>query len=361
MIAHLDMDAFFAAIEERDNPRWHGMPIVVGSDPREGRGRGVVSTANYPARKYGIRSALPIRTAWRLAREAAARGEPETLFLPVNGRRYGEISERIMGIIGKHAETVEQASVDESYFDLSHLKSWRSAEAVCRAVKRDILLGEGLTCSIGLGANKLIAKIASDFRKPDGFTVVRPRAAMRFLAPLDVRRMPGIGPKAELVLKQEGLATIGDLQRLTEADLWRMFGEWGLELYEQVRGRGAEALSVEWTPRSVGEQETFDVDTLDSRFVGERLAVMCSSVIARMRREGFIAYRRVVLTVRFSDFRTVTRSHMLPTAARAVNTLKTEALRLLLPFFDRRENVRRLPLRLVGIRVEELREKPQRS
>lgn len=361
MIAHLDMDAFFAAIEERDNPRWKGMPIVVGSDPQEGRGRGVVSTANYAARKYGIRSALPISTAWRQAQEALARGGPETIFLPVNGRRYGDVSHRIMEIVGAHAAAVEQASVDEAYLDLSHLKDWRAAEAACRRLKREILRAERLTCSIGLAANKLVAKIASDFQKPDGLTVVRPREAIRFLAPLDVRRMPGIGPKAEQALKRGGHNTIGDLQQLTEADLWGMFGEWGLELYEMVRGHGESVLSGEWTPKSVGEQETFDEDTLDSRFIGGRLAAMCASVAAQVRREGFTGFRRVVLTVRFADFRTVTRSHMLPMPERAASALKTEALRLLLPFFDRRENPRRSALRLVGVRVEELEEKPRRA
>lgn len=344
MICHIDMDAFFAAIEERDNPRWAGMPIVVGSDPAIGRG--VVSTANYAARKFGVHSAMPIRQAVRLA--------PQAIFLPVNGRRYGQVSRRIMDIVARHAPRVEQASVDEAYLDLSHHRSWRAATAACRRLKKEIRRDQGLTCSIGLGASKLIAKVASDFKKPDGLTVVTPRGALDFLAPLDVRRIPGIGPKAEALLKGRGLATVAQLQRLTEADLYQLMGEWGLDLYEKVRGRGSDELVTQWTAKSIGEQETFDADTLDSGFVTARLSGMCASVLRQFRRDGFHTFRRAVLTVRFADFTTLTRSHALAVRTDSLAILKTEMLKLLLPFFDRRENPSRKKIRLVGIRVEDL-------
>lgn len=346
MIAHLDMDAFFAAVEERDNPRWKGMPIVVGSDPKEGAGRGVVSTANYPARKFGIHSAMPITKAWRLA--------PHAIFLPVNGQRYGEASRAVMEIIAHHAGEIEQAGVDEAYFDISKCRSWARAEAVCRRIKHDIFKAERLTCSIGLASNKLVAKVASDFKKPDGLTVVKPRLAAAFLAPMGIRKIPGIGPKTEATLAQRGIATVAQIQTLTEADLWSMLGEWGLDLYDKARGIGSDELVTEWTAKSVGQEETFDEDTLDSRRIGEAVARMCASVVRTLKHDGFKSFRRVVLKVRFADFATVTRSHMLPKAISGVGTLRTEALRLLLPFFDRRENPKKQPLRLVGVRVEEL-------
>lgn len=358
MIAHLDMDAFFAAVEERDNPRWRGMPIAVGADPEEGHGRGVVSTANYAARKYGIRSALPISRAWRFAQEAVARGEPPTVFLPVNGRRYGDVSRAVMGIVARHASAVEQAGVDEAYLDLTHHRSWARAEAACRRIKREIQRAERLTCSIGLASNKLVAKVASDFRKPDGLTVVRPSATEAFLAPMSIRSIPGIGPKTEALLKRRGLETVGDVQALTEADLWQLMGEWGLDLYEKVRGRGAETLVTEWTAKSMGQEETFDRDTLDSGVIGDAVAGMCGRIVAGLAADGFASFRRVVLKVRLADFSTATRSRTLPEPSASVMVLRTEAMRMLLPFLDRRENPKRQPLRLVGVRVEELAQTP---
>ncbi len=354
MIAHMDMDAFFAAIEERDNPRWAGMPIVVGAEPENGRGRGVVSTANYRAREYGIRSALPISTAWRCSQDAVRAGKPGAIFLPVNGRRYGQVSDRIMAILSRYARVVEQASVDEAYLDLSSHRSWRAAHTVCRRIKKEIAQAERLTCSFGLGPNKLVAKIASDFRKPDGLTMVTPRAVSAFLAPLDIRKIPGIGPKSEILLKRGGLHTVRDIQQMTEADLYHLMGEWGLDVYEKVRGRGSDELVTEWTAKSIGEQETFDEDTLDSGPIAECVGGMCASILRQFSRDGFSSFRRAVLTVRFEDFKTITRSHTLTKPTASSEYLRTEMLRMLLPFFDRRENPAKKRIRLVGVRIEQL-------
>jgi DNA polymerase IV (DinB-like DNA polymerase) len=354
IIGHLDMDAFFAAVEERDNPRWAGMPIVVGADPNDGRGRGVVSTANYKAREYGIRSALPITTAWRLSEAARAAGKPAAVFLPVSGRRYGEVSRVVMEIVSRYATVVEQASVDEAYFDLSHHRTWANARAVCARIKRDITKAERLTCSIGLGPNKLVAKVASDFKKPDGLTVVTAHRAAAFLAPLNIRKLPGVGPKTEELLKRRGISTVAAIQVLTEADLWQLLGEWGLDLYEKARGIGSEELVTEWTAKSIGQEETFDQDTLDASRIGECVAGMCQEIVRTLKHDGFASFRRVVLKVRFADFTTVTRSRTLVKSAISADVLRTEGLRMLLPFLDRRENPKHQSLRLVGIRVEEL-------
>src|SRR3989344_6219044 len=199
IIAHLDMDAFFASVEERENPRWQGLPIVVGADPHstgseQGHGRGVVSTANYAARKYGIHSAMPISRAWKLSEEAVRRGEPKAIFLPVNGKLYGQVSEKIMAIIHQFADKVEQASIDECYFALP-TEDYTGAEKTAKQIKAEVETKEQLTCSIGLGPNKLIAKIASGKNKPDGLTIVEPDQVLDFLAPLPVRELPGVGPK----------------------------------------------------------------------------------------------------------------------------------------------------------------------
>ena len=173
IVGHLDMDAFFAAIEERDDPSLSGLPIVVGADPRAGKGRGVVSTANYPARAYGIHSALPISQAWRLSEAARNQGKPPVRFLPVRMEHYAEVSAHVMETLRRFVFSVEQASIDEAYFDLSSCESYTLAEDICRRVKRAIRDEERLTASVGIGPNKLIAKIASGMCKPDGLTTVR--------------------------------------------------------------------------------------------------------------------------------------------------------------------------------------------
>ena len=237
IIAHLDMDAFFAAIEERGNPEWRGLPIVVGADPMGGAGRGVVSTANYKAREYGIHSALPISQAWRYSERARMKGLKPALFLSVDHRKYSAVSGRIMAIIRRHADIVEEASIDEAYFDLSFTGSFDKAQEICRRIKEEIRKEENLTASIGLASNKLVAKIASDKQKPDGLTIVMPEEAESFIEPLPVRRIPGIGPKAEIKLGRLRIRTVRDLKRLTEDELKGLFGKWGADLYRKVRAK----------------------------------------------------------------------------------------------------------------------------
>ena len=354
LIGHLDMDAFFAAVEERDQPELRGKPLVVGADPAGGQGRGVVATANYPARKYGIHSAQPISQAWKASEAARRRGLPPAVFVRGRHRRYSEVSDRIMAILHRFAQVVEEASIDEAYFDLSFAGSVEAALEICRQIKREIKAEEQLTGSIGLGPNKLVAKIASDFQKPDGLTVVREDEAEDFLAPMAVRKIPGIGPKTEKYLAGLGIKVVQDLKRFSAADLQKMFGKWGPELYERLRGRHFSPLVTEWEPKSVGEQETFGQDTLDLNFIFTRLWVMCHGVFKRVQAEGFQTYRTVVVTVRFADFDTKSRSHTLSEPTDSPRLLRFEAMKLLVPFLDRRENPKRKLLRLIGVRVEKL-------
>ncbi|HME94090.1 MAG TPA: DNA polymerase IV, partial [Methylomirabilota bacterium] len=208
IVAHVDMDAFYASVEERYHPELRGRPLVVGADPKDGRGRGVVTAASYAARKYGIRSALPISRAWRLAEAARQRGEPETVFVRDDRALYLEVSRRIMAIVGTGADAFQPASIDEAYVDLSSRADLERAREWAGQIKREILEREGLTCSIGIGPNKLVAKIASDFRKPDGLTVVAPDDVEAFLAGLSIRVVPGIGPKTERFLHERGITRI---------------------------------------------------------------------------------------------------------------------------------------------------------
>jgi DNA polymerase IV (DinB-like DNA polymerase) len=354
IIGHLDMDAFFAAVEEQDHPEWQNVPLVVGADPKNGRGRGVVSTANYPARRYGIHSAMPISRAWALAEAAKRRGETETIFVTPNFPRYSEVSRRIMTLIGRHVPLIQKVGVDEAYLDLSFCHFFPRAAALSRTIKEAIKAQEGLTASVGIGPNKLVAKVASDFQKPDGLTVVTAEEAEGFLAPLPIRKIPGVGPKTEQFLARHRIRTAADLKRLSPEELEHLLGKWGLALHDKVRGRGSAVLRTAREPKSIGEQETFAEDTDTLEFLFERLWAMCRSVLQSLAEEGFHSFRTVVVTVRFADFETHTRSHTLPQPAGSLRVLQFEAMKLFMPFLDRRENPYRKLIRLLGVRLEKL-------
>lgn len=365
IVLHMDMDAFFASVEECDKPWLKGKPIVVGADPKGGEGRGVVSTANYAARKYGIRSALPISTAWRLSEEAKRRGEEPAVFVGGNHKRYAEVSRAIMGYLRSVAEAVEEASVDEAYFELQSAKResqsaddmWQYTEAKAREIKEHIRKTQGLTCSIGIGPNKLIAKMASGMEKPDGLTVVRPEGVQEFLDPQPVQAIPGIGPKSAAVFERMWVRTIRDLRGLSEAELMERFGKWGNGMYRKARGIDDAPVVAEHEVKSIGEQETYEKDTLDPVFLTGRLKELARQVYARVKRGGFAGFRTVSITVRFADFETKTRAHTTSVLAAGAKNIETEAFQLFLPFLDKRENPRKKLIRLLGVRAEKLLEK----
>lgn len=354
IIAHLDLDAFFASVEERDHEWLRGLPIVVGADPKGGKGRGVVSTANYKAREYGIRSAMPISEAWRRSEEARKRGKPAAVFVGTDFGRYEEISTNIMKIVRNYAAVVEKAGIDEAYFDLSQVDSFSDAKQLCEKLKAEIKLKEKLTASIGIGPNKLVAKIASDLQKPDGLTVVEEKDAEAFLESLPIRKIPGIGPKTEMLLNQRGVRLVRDLKKLSRDELREMLGKLGLDLYAKARGIDDSPITEESEVKSIGEQETFPEDTKDVSFLLATLAKMCERTIRRFSAEGFKSFRTVSIMVRFSDFETKTRARTLPSPQNSLKVLRAEVLKLFLPFLDRRENPKRKLLRLIGVRIEKL-------
>ena len=359
IIVHVDMDAFYAAVEQRLNPALRDLPVAVGADPKEGKGRGVVTTANYMARKFGIRSALPISRAWRFAEAARKRGEPPTVFIQPNMPLYHEVSGRIMQVMQRYADAFEEASIDEAYLDVSSRRSFAAATEQMMRLKAEIRELEGLGCSVGIGPNKLIAKIASGHQKPDGLTVIFPENVESFLDPLPIRVIPGIGPKSEAFLHERNLRTVEDLRQVPESTLVEWFGRSGRRLFEKVRGIDDSEVSSEWTRKSLGEQETFDEDTRSQLTVTERLDLMAERLIIKLRRNEFKGYRTITVTVRFADFQTSNRSRTIKDGLRiddddALRRLKEEALSLMLPFFDGRENPRGKAFRLIGLRVEKL-------
>ena len=354
IIAHLDMDAFFAAIEERDTPAFRGVPLVVGADPRGGQGRGVAATSNYLARAYGIQSATPISKAWHASESARRAGKPPVTFVSVDMPKYLRVSEEVLKIVRRYMPIVEQASIDEAYGDLSQTGCYEAAEALCLTVKNAIRAEQQLTASIGIGPNKLIAKIASGLHKPDGLTVVREEETESFLEPLPVRIIPGIGPKSEERFRSLGIQSVRDAKQFTLFQLVDMMGKRGAGLYDHLRGMDFTPLDLSSRPKTIGEQATFEADTDDSQVLMEQLMALSKGVITRLHLEGFQSFRTIALTVRFADFETKSRAHTLTEPASEHATVWREALKLLMPFLDRRENPQRKLVRLLGLRVEKL-------
>jgi len=354
IIGHLDMDAFFAAVEERDKPWLKGSPVVVGADPLGGRGRGIVATANYKAREYGIRSALPISRAWKFSEQARDAGKPGAVFLTPSLGRYSKVSKELIGIVQTFVPRIQVTSVDEMYFDLSHTGSYKKAKHLAKEIKTSIKKKTKLTASIGIGPNKMIAKIASDFEKPNGLTVVTDRNVEKFIEPLCVRSIPGIGPKMEEKLATLGARTVGDLRKHPKEELAERFGKWGSVLYEKARGISSTDLSERGAAKSVGEHETFSMDTKDMKYVLVHLEALAEDILRRLRKQNFHGFRTVVLTVRFADFETKQRSVTTKTILKTVRDLQLKAIKLLLPFFAKTENPRRKPIRMIGLRIEKL-------
>src|SRR5881397_2527746 len=297
---------------------------------------------------------MPISRAWKLAEAARRKGEPEVVFVHGNRKLYSEVSERVMAILAPAGDAFEEASIDEAYLDLSSLGGFEAAMERARALKREIAEREGLTCSVGLAPNKLVAKIASDFKKPDGLTVVLPEEVQPFLDPMGIRVIPGIGPKTEAELHERGILTVRDLRGLEIGQLADWFGRWGEDLHAKARGLSESPVSNEWEPKSVGEQETFETDTLEAGFILERARELARSVFARVDRHGFRAFRTITVTVRFANFMTFNRSHTPRDHLASEEALYAGAVRLLLPFLDERGNPRQKKLRLIGIRAEKL-------
>ena len=265
-----------------------------------------------------------------------------------------------MGILQQSADAFEEASIDEAYLDVSSLGDFTAARQHMLRLKAEVHEREGLGCSVGIAPNKLIAKIASGHQKPDGMTLIEPERVEEFLDPLPIRTIPGIGPKGEDFLQRQRILTIKDLRAIPAATLSAWFGKWGQRLFEKARGIDDSEVSNEWTRKSLGEQETFEEDSRSASVVIERLDAMARRIIEKLRNKEFAGFRTITLTVRFSDFQTSNRSRSLKEGIRldagdqALTALKQQALALLLPFFDQRENPRNKAIRLIGLRVEKL-------
>ncbi len=309
-ILHVDMDAFYAAVEQRDDPRLRGKPVIVGADPRGGRGRGVVSTASYEARRFGVGSAMPISTAYRLC--------PHGVYVPVDMPKYAAVSREVMAILRGFTNAVEPLSIDEAFLDVTgSRRAFGDGETIAGKLKAAIRKATRLTASVGVAGSKHVAKIASDIHKPDGLVVVAPGTEAAFLAPLPIRRLWGVGPKMEERLARLGIVTIGALAALDHATVEARLGEHGAYLQELARGRDDRAVALEeGEARSLGQERTFGVDTRDPAVLRRTLMRLCDDVAARLRSHALKA-RTVTLKYRDETFHTVTRAQ---TVARATDS-----------------------------------------
>jgi nucleotidyltransferase/DNA polymerase involved in DNA repair len=303
------MDAFYAAVEQRDRPELMGRPVIVGADPRGGRGRGVVATASYEARRFGVASAMPISKAFGLC--------PSGIYLPPDMEKYAAVSREVMAILRRFSDAVEPISIDEAFLDVTRSRrAFGDGETIARAMKEAIHRETRLTASVGVASSKLVAKVASDMRKPDGLVVVPPGTEAAFLAPLPIRRLWGVGPKMEEQLAKLGVATIGDLARLSAEKLERRFGTHGHDLVKLARGEDDRPVLAEAPEaKSLGAEHTFDADTADPARLRATLMDLGDTVARRLRAEG-LKGRTITLKYRDQAFHTVTRAE---TQARATD------------------------------------------
>jgi DNA polymerase-4 len=299
-ILHIDMDAFFVSVELLARPELRGLAVVVGGQRDQ---RGVVSAASYEARKFGIHSAMPLRTAAKLC--------PQAIFLDGHHQLYGEWSDRVATILGKFSPVVEMASIDEAYLDLAGTERMHGPPlASAHKLLLEITATTSLPCSGGLAATRLVAKVASDQAKPRGLVWVGPGSEAAFLAPLAVRRIPGIGKVTEAALKSLGIETVGQLQRVPLEQLEETFGRWGTALFRKAHGIDSYEFLIDAEPKSISHNQTFGADTSDRTLLESTLSHLCQKASKRLRDAGLRA-RTVSLTLRYIDFKTITRSHTL--------------------------------------------------
>lgn len=340
IILHLDMDCFFAAVEEREDPSLRGKPVVVGALPEGGRGRGVVSTSNYVARKFGIKSAMPISAAYRACSDA--------IFLPVRMELYAKVSNRIMEIIRSLSGSMlmEQVSVDEMYLDCTSLGSFDTAKMFGETLRTAIFNQEKLTASVGIGSSKLIAKIASDAKKPNGCFVVLPGVTEDFLALLPVRMLPGVGEKTETVLHGLGIKTITDLRNTPEETVVARCGNFGERLLELAYGIDPREVVAQRVIKSIGRSTTFRKDTRDKTIIMEKFLELCNEVYRELISNEF-KFKTITVVYRYSNFEIHDRSHSLQKPTNEWSSMKSAALQLFVPAFLET----RRTFRLIGVRV----------
>ncbi len=317
-IIHIDMDAFFAAVEQRDHPELRGKPVIVGGDPQS---RSVVSTCSYEARKFGIHSAMPTAQAKRLC--------PHAIFIRPHFEKYSTASKTIMSILRTYTPQVEQVSLDEAYLDVEeNLLHLEDPAALAKLIKQHIFAVTQLTASAGVAPAMFLAKIASDMKKPDGLTVISPDQALEFLKDLPVRKLPGVGPKTEETLAKMKIKTCKDLWDKDINELCGRLGKWGVGLYQMAQGEEHREVNPHWERTQLSTEETFSKDVTDLPWLKRKLAQFAEIVFQDLQKEGRSG-RTIVLKVKYHDFEQITRSKTLsipPQSAQVICEVTCELL-----------------------------------
>lgn len=338
-IVHIDIDAFFAAVEELLNPSLKGKPVVVGGLPHE---RGVASTASYEARRYGVHAGMPLRKAYQLC--------PNGIFIRGNFQIYRTFSKKFFHLISQYTPDVEEASLDEAYLDLTRCRPlYYSFSRTAREIKQRVEKELGLNVSVGVGPNKILAKLATNQAKPSGFFEIRQGEEEKFLKDLGIECLPGIGPKAQVILRMLNIHKIKELWGLPRASLRSLFGLNGDELYLQSRGIDSRPLVVATIPKSISRETTFLEDLWDRRLLLAHLAYLCDRLALPLRKRRLFAHI-IEVKVRYSDFRTEARRHLLLTPLQEMGKIYKVAQGLFLKLFSSS----RLSLRLVGVEASDL-------
>ncbi len=335
------MDAFFAAIEQRDNPDLRDRPVVIGADPKAGKGRGVVATCSYEARKFGIHSALPISIAYQKC--------PQAVFLRPDMEKYSGVSDRIMEIFYTFTHAVEPVSIDEAFLDISNTYChFGTPLQTCLLIKSRIKEAVGLTASIGLAPTKLAAKIASEINKPDGMVEVTPENLLDFLRPLDLKKIWGLGEKSRLILNKAGIKTIGELADRNIREMVALFGKTGAYFWQLANGIDEREVELETEAKSISNEFTFDEDTSAIPAIRSVLLSLCEKVSSRLRQAGHQG-KTVTLKIRFADFQTFTRAVTIKEPTNSVDTIYRKIKLLADRFLTKGKKVR-----LVGVKVSAL-------
>ena len=333
-IIHLDMDAFYASVEQQDHPELRGRPVIVGG----GRNRGVVAACSYEARPFGVRSAMPISQALRLC--------PEAVLRPVRMARYQQVSRQVFAIFARYTDRIEPLSVDEAFLDVAGCgRLFGTAVEIAKRIRREVRDELGLAVSAGVAPNKFLAKLASESAKPDGLLEIAPEKVDDFLLPLPVERIWGVGAKAAQQLHRYGCRTVADLRLLSEMQLKGMFGVWGENLYRLARGEDSRTVEVDQPSKSFGAEETFASDLRRLEDLRRELLGQAEKVAARLRRHG-LEGRTLTVKVRFDDFETLTRRLTLPEPSANGMTLYRAGIELL-----QRTDAGTRPVRLLGLSV----------
>ena len=341
-IIHLDMDAFYPAVEVLDNPELKGKPVIVGGS----RHRGVVSSASYEARKFGVHSAQPMATAMRLC--------PHGIYLPVRMSRYQEVSEQIFEIFRRFTPLVEGLSIDEAFLDVTgSVRLFGRAEDLARKIKETVFKETGLTVSAGVAPSKFVAKIASDMQKPDGLTVVPPERVREFLDPLPIRKMWGVGEVTQEALAQLNIHIFRDLSQMPLEVLEKHFGKHGIKMQLLAMGMDEREVVPEHDAKSIGHEDTFEKDIIDLGLVKKQLLSLAHRVAHRMRQEQ-VKGETVTLKVKYSDFTLITRSGTLPEPTNDASKIYSTACSLL-----GKTAVGGRPVRLLGISISKLSTNPE--